>query len=197
MLDDDGKTEGWGWSAELACDGERERKKRMADEWEETRHCYGTYRETAQAKCIKGYENTNTLPTCNRQWKLTVNSQKQSGNDTATVPHAGRLHRNKKKIKSVSLHELNPSLLPQHTKNKDSGQWCNGPNSHEDRQKQGIQHAQQVVHTGENPQICVDFTTTFFFSHSAGGKSFKKKNKWYHALSITNPLALTRHQSNI
>lgn len=170
MLDDDGKTK-WGWSAELACDGERERKKRMAGEWEETRHCYGTYRETAQAKCIKGYENTNTLPTCNRQWKLTVNSQKQSGNDTATVPHAGRLHCNKKN-KISQPPRAQSFTSPAAHKNKDSGQWCKSPNSHEDRQKQGIQHAQQVVHTGENPQICVDFTTTFFFQSQCRKKIF-------------------------
>lgn len=82
-----------------------------------------------------------------------------------------------KKIKSVSLHELNPSLLPQHTKNKDSGQWCKSPNSHEDRQKQGIQHVQQVVHTGENPQICVDFTTTFFFSVTVQEENLLRKKK--------------------
>lgn len=174
MLDDDGKTK-WGWSAELACDGERERKKRMAGEWEETRHCYGTYRETAQAKCIKGYENTNTLPTCNRQWKLTVNSQKQSGNDTATVPHAGRLHRNKKNKISQPPRAQSFTSPAAHKK---QGQW---PVMSESKLPWGqteTRHTARTAgsaHRGEPTDMCRLHDDLFFFSHSAGGKSFKKK----------------------
>lgn len=61
MLDDNGKTEGWGWIAVLVRNEERERKKANG-RWvrgDETLLQY-VQRETAQAKCIKGHENTHT-----------------------------------------------------------------------------------------------------------------------------------------
>lgn len=72
--DDNGNVGGWGWIAVLVCNEEREHKKQMADEWEETRHCYSTYKDCS-GQVHQRVQNTKNTANMHRQWKLTVNSQ--------------------------------------------------------------------------------------------------------------------------
>lgn len=63
--DDNGNVDGWKWIAVLACNEEREHKKQTADEWEETRHCYSTYKDCSGLvhQTVQNTQN-ETLPTC-------------------------------------------------------------------------------------------------------------------------------------
>lgn len=54
--------------------------------------------------------------------------------------------------------------------------------------EQGIQHAQQVVHTGENPQIRVDSTTSFFESQCSEENLLKK---------VEGEVSRSRHNKSI
>lgn len=136
--DDDGKMSGWGMNR-LYCNEEgREHKKRMADEWEETRHCYSTYKDCS-GQVHQRVQNTKNTANMHRQWKLTVNSQNRVA---MTQP---RYRTQTSYILTVSRHTVfwrgaQSLTSPAAHRNKDSGQWCNSnsPNSHEDRQKQGV-----------------------------------------------------------
>lgn len=118
-------------------------KSKWRDERGETRHSYSTNRDCL-GQVHQEHRNTASM---HRQWKLTVRTE---------------WHRTQT-VLTVSGDELNASH-----RNKDSGRDVNSssPNSHEDRQKPGIR---QEVHTGEDPQIRVNSTTSIL-SHSAGGK---------------------------
>lgn len=54
------------------CDEEREHKKQMEDEWEETRHCYSTYKDCS-GQVHQRVQNTKNTANMHRQWE--ANSQ--------------------------------------------------------------------------------------------------------------------------
>lgn len=74
--DDDGNMGGWRCIAVLVCNEERDRehKKQVADELEEMRHCYSTYKYCS-GHVHQRVQNTKNTANMHRQWKLTDNSQ--------------------------------------------------------------------------------------------------------------------------
>lgn len=119
---------------------EREHKKQTADEWEETRHCYSTYKDCSGWVHQTVQDTKRNTANMHRQWKLTVNSQNR-----VVQP------RHRTQASYISTVSLQPHCLLERGSiphlfcgTQKQGQWCNSssPNSHEDRQKQGIQHAQ-------------------------------------------------------
>lgn len=120
-------------------------------------------------KCIKGYKTQKDTANMHHQWKLTVNRTEWQWHSHGTAhrpatsltvspqPHC-LLERS-----SISHFSL------QHTETRtvDSDVTVTVQTPMRTDKKQGIQHAQQVVHTGENLQKRVDSTTSIFLSHSA------------------------------
>lgn len=164
--------------------------------------------KTAQAKCIKRYKTQKDTANMHHQWKLTVNSQNRVAMTQPRYRTQTSYIFNSQSAATLSSgEELNISLLFAAHRNKDGGQWCNGnsPNSHEDRQE--TRHTARTAgsaHRGE-PTDTSTPQRAFFWVTVQGGKLFfslsksekiKHGEKLCHVLSITNPFALTRHQSN-
>lgn len=98
----------------------REHKKRMADEREETRHCYSTYKDCS-GQVHQRVQNTKNTANMHRQWKLTVNSQNRVA---MTQP---RYRTQTSYILTVSRHTVfwrgaQSLTSPAAHRNKDSGQ---------------------------------------------------------------------------
>lgn len=153
------------------CNKEREHKKQMADEWEETRHCYSTYKDCS-GQVHQRVQNTKTLPTCISQWKLTVNSQNRVA---MTQPRyrtqTGYILTDSLQTNRLFWRGAQYLTSPAAHRNKDSGQWCNSPNSHEDRQRETRHTARTAgsAHRGEPTDMC-RLHNEQFLSHSAGRK---------------------------
>lgn len=130
--------------------------------------------KTAQAKCIKGYKTQKDTANMHHQWKLTVNSQNRVAMTQPRYRTQTSYIFNSQSAATLSSgEELNRSSIShfslQHTETRtvDSDVTVTVQTPMRTDKKQGIQHAQQVVHTGENLQTRVDSTTSIFLSHSA------------------------------
>lgn len=152
------------------CVTKREHKKQVADELEETRHCYSTYKYCSGQVHQKGTKHKNTA-NMHRQWKLTVNSQ----NRVAMTQPRYRTQTSYIFNSQPSGEELNTSHLLQHTQTRTVASDVTVQTPMRTDRKKGIQHAQQVVHTGGRTHRYVSTPQRAFLSHSAGRKFFKEK----------------------
>lgn len=170
--DDNGNMEECGWAAVLVCNGEREHNKQMADEWEETRHCYSTYKDcSGQVHQRVQKTQIKTLPSCIVKWKLTVNSQNRVA---MTQP---RYRTQTSYILTVSLQthcllEKRQYLTsPAAHRNKDSGQWCNSNSPKLPWGQTETRHTARTVgsaHMGEPTDTCRLYNKHFWVTVQEG-----------------------------
>lgn len=143
---------------------------------EKRRDTATVHTNTARAECIKGYK-THKKKTANmhHQWKLTVNSQNR------VVQPQHRTQTDYILTVSPQPHCLLERSSISHFflahRNKDGGQRCSSPNSHDSRQKNKAFSTHSRWCTQGRTHRNVSTPRQAFLNHSAGRRSEQNKTK--------------------